>query len=72
MIVVGAGVAGLQAALTLGRACRSVVVFDDGHPRNAAAAQVNNYLPIRDVSPSQFAEAGSTMLEPYRIRPTSA
>lgn len=67
VIVVGAGVAGLQAALTLGRACRSVFVFDDGHPRNAAAAQVNNYLPIRDVSPSQFAEAGSTMLEPYRI-----
>lgn len=66
-LVVGAGVAGLQTALTLGRACRSVVLFDDGHPRNAAAGRVNNYLPLTDTSPSQLLAAGSKMLEPYQV-----
>lgn len=68
VLVVGAGVAGLQTALTLGRACRSVVVFDDSHPRNAAAGRVNNYLPVSNASPSQLLEAGSKMLEPYEVR----
>jgi thioredoxin reductase len=33
--IVGGSLAGLQAALTLGRAVRSVAVIDDGHPRKA-------------------------------------
>ena len=35
--VIGAGAAGLNAALILGQARRSVIVFDNGSPRNAAA-----------------------------------
>jgi thioredoxin reductase len=35
VVIVGAGPAGLSAALMLGRCRRSVVVFDTGKPRNA-------------------------------------
>jgi flavin-dependent dehydrogenase len=35
VIVVGGGLAGLAGALTLGRARRTVLVVDAGHPRNA-------------------------------------
>lgn len=35
--IIGGSFAGLTAALQLGRASRSVVVFDTGHPRNAAS-----------------------------------
>jgi thioredoxin reductase len=33
--VIGAGAAGLSAAVALGRARRAVIVLDDGSPRNA-------------------------------------
>jgi 2-polyprenyl-6-methoxyphenol hydroxylase-like FAD-dependent oxidoreductase len=52
--VVGGSVAGLQAALTLGRATRSVAVIDDGHPRNAPARHVHNFLGLRPTSPAGF------------------
>ncbi len=35
VVIVGGSLAGLQAALTLGRACRRILVIDDSHPRNA-------------------------------------
>lgn len=66
--VVGGGVAGLQAALTLGRACRRVVVFDDGRPRNRTAPRVANYLPVAGSSPAQVLAAGRAMLEPLSVR----
>lgn len=37
VVVVGGGAAGLSAAVTLGRALRSVLVIDAGEPRNAPA-----------------------------------
>lgn len=63
VIVVGGSLAGLQAALTLGRARRRVLVVDDGHPRNAPAARVNNFLGHADVSPTQLLGSARTMLE---------
>src|SRR6185295_19051123 len=42
--IVGAGPAGLSAALMLGRCRRKVVVFDDGQPRNAASLAAHGYL----------------------------
>src|SRR5688572_33449708 len=54
VIIVGAGPAGLSAALVLARACRSVLVFDHGHPRNASAVAVHGYLTRDGVSPHDF------------------
>ena len=43
-VIVGAGVAGLSAALFLGRTGRSTVVFDDGPPRILAVDRVREFL----------------------------
>lgn len=56
--VVGAGPAGLSAALMLGRARRSVLVIDDGRPRNAPAAHVHGFLSRDGVPPGDLLRAG--------------
>lgn len=50
VIIIGGGPAGLTAALSLGRAGRTVIVFDDNKGRNAPAAHMNNF-PSRDGTP---------------------
>ena len=65
VVVVGGGAAGLSGALTLGRARRSVLVIDAGHPRNAPAAQVHTYLAREGVPPSQLLAAGRTEVTGY-------
>ena len=54
VIIVGAGPAGLSAALVLARACRRVLVFDHGHPRNASAVHMHGYLTRDGVPPHDF------------------
>ncbi len=46
-VCVGAGPAGLAAALTFGRMRRRVLVIDSGEPRNRYTAQLHNF-PTRD------------------------
>ncbi|MGW7680426.1 NAD(P)/FAD-dependent oxidoreductase [Kribbella sp. NPDC054772] len=65
--VIGGSVAGLQAALTLGRARRQVVVFDDQQPRNRAAEHVHNYLGVADASPAELLAAGRRQLATYGV-----
>jgi thioredoxin reductase len=48
--IIGAGFAGLAAALTLGRERLEVLVFDGGPTHNAWAAHVHNYLGVKDCS----------------------
>lgn len=43
-IVIGAGPAGLSAALTLGRARRKVAIFDNGTNRNRVTQQSHGFL----------------------------
>ncbi len=50
VIVVGGGIAGLSAALVLGRARRDVMVLDAGHPRNEPAAAAHGFV-TRDGTP---------------------
>jgi flavin-dependent dehydrogenase len=44
VVVVGGGVAGLSAAMMLGRSRRRVVVVDAGEPRNAPSAHLHGFL----------------------------
>ena len=62
-IVIGAGAAGLSAALVLGRARRHVLVLDGGPPRNALAAHVNGYLGVDGLSPLELLAVGRTQVE---------
>jgi thioredoxin reductase (NADPH) len=65
--VIGASVAGLQAALTLGRARRQVVLYDDGRPRNRAAEHVHNYLGAEDLAPADLVAIGRRQVATYGV-----
>jgi thioredoxin reductase len=54
VIIVGGGPAGLSAAIVLARACRTVIVFDHGHPRNAATRHMHGYLSREGIDPAEF------------------
>ena len=56
VIIVGAGPAGLSAALVLARACRRVLVFDHGHPRNGSATAIHGYKDADLVDQPTFDE----------------
>jgi thioredoxin reductase len=71
-IIVGAGPAGLSAALVLGRCRRNVLVLDDGLPRNAAAREVRGFLTCDGMSPERLRELALEQLKPYRVTLVSA
>ena len=56
--VIGGSAAGLAAALQLSRQRRSVVVVDDGSPRNAPAAHMHGYLGHEGVAPVELMTVG--------------
>lgn len=64
-IIVGAGPAGLSAALILGRCRRSVLVCDAGHPRNAASHALHGFLTRDGVSPRELLRIGRDQLRQY-------
>ncbi|GHF06400.1 oxidoreductase [Streptomyces morookaense] len=63
--MVGGGLAGLGAALTLGRARRSVLVIDAGHPRNAPAAHSHGYLTRDGTPPLELLRLGRQEVRGY-------
>lgn len=65
VIVVGGGPAGLSAALVLGRACRSVALFDDNRPRNAAARAVHGFLTRDGLTPGELRQLGREQLAAF-------
>jgi thioredoxin reductase len=54
VVIVGAGPAGLSAALMLGRCRRSVLVIDSGRPRNARSRALHGYLTRDGIAPDAF------------------
>ncbi|MFD0587275.1 NAD(P)/FAD-dependent oxidoreductase [Paenibacillus sp. GCM10027627] len=52
--IIGGGPAGLNAALVLGRARRSVVLFDHNKPRNAVTHASHGFLTRDGVTPAEF------------------
>src|SRR4051812_10117777 len=65
VVVVGGGAAGLSGALVLARAGRSVLVADDGRPRNAPAAHVHNYLGREGTPPAELYAIGRAEVAGY-------
>jgi thioredoxin reductase len=65
VIIVGAGPAGLSAALMLGRCRRRVLVCDTGRPRNAASRAMHGYLTRDGISPEEFLRIGREQLRQY-------
>jgi len=64
-IIVGAGPAGLSAALILGRCRRSVLVCDSGKPRNAASHGLHGFLSRDCIEPAELIKIGRKQLERY-------
>jgi thioredoxin reductase len=65
VVIVGAGPAGLSAALILGRCRRTVLVCDTGRPRNAASLALHGYLTRDGVPPRELLAIGRRELEVY-------
>jgi thioredoxin reductase len=65
VLIVGAGPAGLNAALILGRSRRRVLVCDSGQPRNAASRGVNGFLSRNGVDPHELRRIGREQLGAY-------
>ncbi len=65
IVVIGAGAAGLSAALVLTRARRSVAVVDAGQPRNAPAAHMHGFLGSDGLAPSELLAAGRAEVAGY-------
>lgn len=65
VVVIGGGAAGLSGALALSRARRSVLVVDDGTPRNAPAGHVHNYLAREGTHPAELLAAGRAEVAGY-------
>jgi len=64
-IIVGAGPAGLSAALILGRCRRRVVVFDTEQPRNAASQALHGFLTRDGIHPRELRRIGREQLARY-------
>ncbi|MFB8001623.1 NAD(P)/FAD-dependent oxidoreductase [Nocardia sp. NPDC056000] len=64
-VVIGGGAAGLNGALMLARARRSVVVIDAGAPRNAPAEGVHGLLAREGISPAELVERGREEVRGY-------
>lgn len=64
-IVIGGGPSGLSASLTLGRARRSIALFDDGTNRNRVTQESHGFLTRDGIKPQQFKELGLKELKNY-------
>ncbi|MDG4782338.1 FAD-dependent oxidoreductase [Micromonospora sp. WMMD961] len=63
--VIGGSAAGLAAALQLARQRRSVIVIDDGTPRNAPAAHMHGYLGREGTPPEAMRAIGREEVRSY-------
>jgi thioredoxin reductase len=65
VIIMGAGPAGLSAALILGRFRRSVLIVDGQQPRNARSQGVHGFLSRDGILPHELLQIGRDQLGPY-------
>lgn len=75
VIIVGAGPAGLSAALVLGRCRRRILVVDTDRPRNWASQALHGFLTRDGVNPRELRRRGRDELGQYesvQIKPLEA
>jgi thioredoxin reductase/SAM-dependent methyltransferase len=65
VLIIGGGAAGLGGALGLARARRSVLVIDEGRPRNAPAGHLHAYLGRDGLPPAQLLSEGRAEVAGY-------
>lgn len=65
--IVGAGVAGLSAALFLGRAGRSAIVFDGGTTRIECVEEVREYLGFDGLPPQELLSRARAEVHKYGV-----
>jgi thioredoxin reductase len=68
VIIVGAGPAGLSAALILGRSRGRVVICDAGQPRNARSHTVHALFSREGVDPSELRRIARGQLHPFAVK----
>jgi thioredoxin reductase len=65
VVIIGAGPAGLNAALILGRCRRNAVMLDSGKPRNGASRALHGFLSRDGTPPMELRELGRQQLLNY-------
>ncbi len=65
VLIIGGGPAGLSAALQLGRSLRSVLVCDNGEPRNGPADEAHGYLTRDGIPPEELRHLGREEVVKY-------
>lgn len=63
--IIGGGPAGLNAALVLGRARRSVALIDNNRPRNAVTHASHGFITRDGVTPAEFRRVAHEELQRY-------
>ena len=67
VLIIGAGPAGLSAALILGRIRRRVLVIDSRRPRNAPSAASHSFFTQDGTPPLEILRIGREQLRPYGV-----
>ncbi|MGH9925353.1 MAG: NAD(P)/FAD-dependent oxidoreductase, partial [Nitrososphaeraceae archaeon] len=63
--IIGGGPAGLNAALILGRARRTVILFDNNNPRNAVTQESHGFITRDGIKPKEFRELAHKEIDRY-------
>lgn len=63
--IIGGGPAGMSAALVLGRARKSVVVIDEGRPRNRVTRESHGFLTRDGITPGEFRHIAREQISAY-------